>query len=179
MKNAFLMIAALALLALGGVALALQVKIRSLEAADVAAERRARQHADSLAQRVRADSTAALQRDSIGRTKLADRIHFGFDRYKIQPTDAEILDQKLAILDANPRARIRIIGHCDEWGGEVYNMALGRRRAVAARDYLIEHGIAAGRIETMSAGKGAPLDSAHDIRAWARNRRDEFQMIGG
>ena len=76
-----------------------------------------------------------------------------------------------------PQARIRIIGHSDERGGEIYNLALGRRRAVAAKEYLVEHGVEASRIETVSAGVGQPLDLRHSEEAWATNRRDEFRVI--
>src|SRR5207247_508217 len=80
---------------------------------------------------------------------------------------------------ANPDLRIRISGHCDERGSDEYNLALGNRRATAAKQYLVSHGIDGGRIETSSYGEERPLAQGHDEGAWAQNRRDEFEIIGG
>ncbi len=67
-----------------------------------------------------------------------------------------------------------IEGHCDERGTAEYNLALGERRAVAARAYLVSLGIAADRLRTVSYGKEFPFDPGHDERAWAKNRRAHF-----
>src|SRR5213078_3343389 len=72
-----------------------------------------------------------------------------------------------------------ISGHCDERGSDEYNLALGNRRATAAKQYLVSHGIDGGRIETSSYGEERPLAQGHDEGAWAQNRRDEFEIIGG
>lgn len=185
-KNIRWIVGAVTLLGLGAVVVTQQARIRSLDAAEAGVARRAqdaaaraREAADQLTQRRAADSAAAPQRTRDLRAELADRVHFGFDRSMIRPTDAEILDEKIAILKADPHTRIRIVGHCDERGTDIYNLALGRRRADAAREYLLQHGVNASRIETVSAGKGRPLDPRHDAEAWARNRRDEFEMIDG
>jgi|SRR5579859_5314653 len=76
-------------------------------------------------------------------------------------------------------ASVRIEGHCDERGSTQYNLALGERRANAARDYLVRLGVDAGHVETVSYGKERPADPGHDESAWARNRRVELLVTGG
>ena len=110
---------------------------------------------------------------------LGTMIHFDFDKANIRSGDAGTLDQKIGILQANSGVRIRIAGHCDERGSDEYNLALGNRRATAAKQYLVSHGIDAGRIETQSFGKERPLDPGHNEDAWSKNRRDEFEITGG
>ena len=140
--------------------------------------------ADAEAERVRrqreADSLAAARgaTDEV-RSMLAAMIHFDYDKAVLTGEDVGTLDQKVAILQANPDLRIRISGHCDERGSDEYNLALGNRRATAAKQYLTSHGIDAGRIETISYGEERPLAQGHDESAWSQNRRDEFEIIGG
>jgi len=105
-------------------------------------------------------------------------IHFDLDKSNIRGDDMGALDQKVAILQANPDLRIRIGGHCDERGSDEYNLALGNRRAQAAKQYLVSHGIDAGRIER-SRGRGTAAVDGHDESAWSQNRRDEFEPISG
>jgi peptidoglycan-associated lipoprotein len=176
-NNALWIVGTAALGGFGVVALTQQSRIRSLEAAEAGANLRARDAAGQLMRRRAADSAAAAHRNRDLRAGLADRVHFGLNLWVIRPTDAELLDEKILILKAFPHTRIRIVGHCDERGGEIYNLALGRRRADAAREYLVQHGVDASRIETVSAGKGQPVDLRHDQDAWAKNRRDEFKII--
>ena len=113
------------------------------------------------------------------RTMLMTRVNFDYDRSDIRPGDATILDQKLAILQANPTLRIEIVGHCDERGSDEYNLALGNRRALAAKQYLVSRGIEAGRVTTRSMGEEQPLNPGHDESAWEQNRRDEFSVTAG
>ena len=140
--------------------------------------------ADAEAERVRrqreADSLAAARgaTDEV-RSMLAAMIHFDYDKAVLTGEDVGTLDQKVAILQANPDLRIRISGHCDERGSDEYNLALGNRRATAAKQYLTSHGIDGGRIETISYGEERPLAQGHDESAWSQNRRDEFEIIGG
>lgn len=144
------------------------------------AEARAREEAERLRQQRIADSLAAMGRTSDAvKTLLATMIHFDFDKANIRPADASVLDQKVGILQANQTLRIRIAGHCDERGSDEYNLALGNRRAIAAKQYLVSHGVDALRIETVSYGKERPLDRDHNEEAWAKNRRDEFEIISG
>jgi peptidoglycan-associated lipoprotein len=152
----------------------------SIAAAQAEADRRAREEADRVASQRAADSAAAAARavEEI-RTTVAAMIHFDLDKSNIRSEDAGILDQKVAILQANPDLRIRVGGHCDERGSDEYNLALGNRRAQAAKQYLVSHGIDASRIETQSWGEERPAVDGHDEGAWSQNRRDEFEIIGG
>jgi peptidoglycan-associated lipoprotein len=155
------------------------------------AEAARRAEADRLA-RERAErerlAREAAARDSLARLAAATErvrgmitqmINFDYDKSNIRPGDAAILDQKIAILQANPALRISITGHCDERGSDEYNLALGNRRALAAREYLVNRGIAADRISTASRGEEQPLDPASNEDAWSRNRRDEFGISAG
>ncbi len=150
----------------------------SIDAAAAAA--RAREEAERQRQQRIADSLAAMGKTTEAvRTMVATMIHFDYDKSNIRSEDASILDQKVAILQANPNLRIRISGHCDERGSDEYNLALGNRRATASKQYVVSHGIDAGRIETVSYGEERPLAQGHDEAAWAQNRRDEFEIIAG
>jgi peptidoglycan-associated lipoprotein len=141
-------------------------------------EARARAAAARRAEQRRADSLAALQRKSqeIG-VELANMIHFDFDRALVRSGEAQVLDEKLPILQDNPQLRIRIAGNCDERGSDEYNLALGNRRAIAAKQYLVAHGIDASRIEVVSYGKEKPIDPGHNEVAWAKDRNDEFENL--
>jgi peptidoglycan-associated lipoprotein len=150
----------------------------SMAAAQAEADRLARLEAERR-QHI-ADSLAALGRTSEAvKTILATMIHFDYDKAIVRGGDAGVLDQKVGILQANPGLRIRISGHCDERGSDEYNLALGNRRATAAKQYLVSHGIDASRIETASYGEERPIDPGHDENAWAQNRRDEFEILSG
>src|SRR5881397_2194178 len=144
------------------------------------AERAKREEAERRRQQQIADSLAAIgQTTASVRALVATMIHFDYDKAIIRGGDAAVLDQKVAILQANPALRIRISGHCDERGSDEYNLALGNRRATAAKQYVVSHGIDASRIETVSYGEERPLASGHDEDAWAQNRRDEFEILAG
>ena len=149
-------------------------------AAQAERDRQAREEADRIAAQRRADSAAAAARagDEV-RSTLVAMIHFDLDKSNIRGEDMGALDQKVAILQANPDLRIRIGGHCDERGSDEYNLALGNRRAQSAKQYLVSHGIDASRIETQSWGEERPLVDGHDENAWSQNRRDEFEPISG
>jgi len=103
-----------------------------------------------------------------------EMIHFAFDSSVLDATAQEILKQKAAYLQANPDVRVVIEGHCDERGTVEYNLALGERRAEAAKAFLVNLGIDAGRLETISYGEERPIDPGHNEAAWAKNRRDQF-----
>jgi peptidoglycan-associated lipoprotein len=152
--------------------LTLRARADSLRAAAEArsrAEEARRREGDSLA-------LAARESERLAET-VTGIIHFDFDRATIRPGDAAVLDQKLPVLQANPSVRIEIAGNCDERGSDEYNLALGNRRAIAARTYLVEHGIDGGRIVPVSNGKERPLDPAHTREAWAQNRNDQFTLL--
>ncbi len=151
----------------------------SMERARQEAQRRA-EEAERLARQRAADSLAGLGRttDAV-KALLATMLHFDFDKANIRPEDTSILDQKVGILQANSNLRIRIAGNCDERGSDEYNLALGNRRANSAKQYLVSHGVDAGRIETVSYGEERPLDPGHNDDAWAKNRNDQFEIVSG
>src|SRR5262249_25373004 len=95
-------------------------------------------------------------------------------RADLSATDQQSLNEKLTILKANPAVHIRIAGNCDERGSDEYNLALGNRRALRAKEYLVQRGVAADRIEVISNGKEQPIDARHTEQAWAMNRNDQF-----
>lgn len=141
--------------------------------------RRAQEEAERIARQRAADSAAAAGAVTEVRNMLAALIHFDYDKSALRADDQSALDQKVAILQANSAVRIRISGHCDERGSDEYNLALGNRRATAAKQYLVSHGIDAGRIETVSYGEERPIATGHDEDSWAQNRRDEFEILSG
>jgi len=109
-------------------------------------------------------------------SQFAD-IHFAFDRFDLRPDAREILDMHAKWLTAHPEFIVRIEGNCDERGTVEYNMALGQRRAASAMKYLVDLGVGKNRISTVSYGKERPLDPGHNEEAWAKNRRDHFNVM--
>jgi len=103
-------------------------------------------------------------------------IYFDFDKYNIRSGDAQILNKGYAWLQANP-GKVRIEGNCDERGTVEYNLALGQKRADAAKAYLVNLGADPSRLETVSYGKEKPVDPGHNEEAWAKNRRDNFTPL--
>ena len=101
---------------------------------------------------------------------VGDRIFFNTDSSTLTPQATATLDRQAAWLQQYPQVNLWAAGNCDERGTEEYNLALGGRRANADRDYLVAHGIARSRIETISYGKSRPIDAASTPEAWAQNR---------
>jgi peptidoglycan-associated lipoprotein len=101
-------------------------------------------------------------------------IYFEFDSYAIRSEDITTLKDIAAWLSAKPNAKITVEGHCDERGTIDYNLALGQKRAEAAKDYLVKLGVSDKRLKTISYGKEAPLDPGHGEEAWQKNRRVHF-----
>ncbi|WP_375197831.1 peptidoglycan-associated lipoprotein Pal [Sphingobium sp.] len=101
----------------------------------------------------------------------SDRILFALDQYDVDAQDQQILQSQAAWLQQNPNVRVTIEGHCDERGTRDYNIALGERRANAAKNYLASLGIDPSRISTVSYGKERPAALGSDETAWAQNRR--------
>jgi peptidoglycan-associated lipoprotein len=132
---------------------------------------------DSAAQAEAAQAQAA--EEARQRDVMAVMINFDFNRTNIRTDARPILDRKIEVLRANTAYRIRIEGHCDARGTEAYNMGLGTRRANAVRQYLVDQGIAASRIEAVSRGETQPLDRGTTREAFARNRRAEFHITAG
>lgn len=119
------------------------------------------------------DSDAAFRRDVQSNTVL-----FGLDQYDIDPTARAILDAQATWLQQHPNVRITIEGHCDERGTREYNLALGDRRANAAKNYLAARGIDPARMTTISYGKERPAALGSDDDSWAQNRRAVTIVLG-
>ncbi len=107
------------------------------------------------------------------------RIFFEYDSATLLEPAKEQMRQNAAWMNGNTSVQIQIEGHCDERGTADYNMALGQRRADAARGYLISQGVDPGRLHTISYGAERPDDPAHNETAWARNRRVQFLVYAG
>ena len=106
--------------------------------------------------------------------KGLQRIHFDFDRSDIKSEYKKTLENNGAWLKKNSDVKVTVEGHCDERGTEEYNVALGHRRANAARSYLISLGVDGGRLRTSSLGEERPLENCHNESCWWKNRRGEF-----
>jgi peptidoglycan-associated lipoprotein len=105
------------------------------------------------------------------------KIYFNFDSAALSDEARSTLSKDADVLAKNGSLKIRIEGNCDERGSDEYNMALGERRAKAARDYLVNLGIQPDRLSIISYGEEKPVDPGHDEAAWAKNRRDEFVIV--
>jgi peptidoglycan-associated lipoprotein len=101
----------------------------------------------------------------------ADRVFFETDSYSLDDEDRRTLDAQASWLARNPAVRVVIEGHADERGTREYNLALGDRRANAARNYLQSRGVAPARMQVISWGKERPAAEGHDENAWQQNRR--------
>lgn len=104
-------------------------------------------------------------------------IHFDFDRYDVRSDARSTLQQNADWLRANPAAKVEVEGHCDERGTTEYNLALGAKRAKAAKDYLVSLGVSADRLSTISYGEELPLCRESNETCWARNRRAHFVVL--
>jgi peptidoglycan-associated lipoprotein len=104
-------------------------------------------------------------------------IFFTFDRYDLEGDARETLKVNADWLKRNPAARIEIEGHCDERGTNEYNLALGAKRAQAAKDYLITLGISTERLSTISYGEEIPVCKEQNESCWRQNRRARFVII--
>jgi peptidoglycan-associated lipoprotein len=105
---------------------------------------------------------------------MREDIYFAFDKSILSNASQENLTQKAEWLRENPDATVTIEGHCDERGTAEYNLALGDRRAESAKGFLVDLGIAASRITTISYGEERPVCTQHNEECWAKNRRDHF-----
>jgi peptidoglycan-associated lipoprotein len=110
---------------------------------------------------------------------IGDRVYFDFNQADIRADGQPILSGQADWLRRYPTVRVRIEGNCDERGTREYNFALGAKRADAVRDFLVGHGVAAGRIATISYGKEQPIDPGHDDEAWAKNRNGHTAITEG
>ncbi len=104
-------------------------------------------------------------------------VYFDFDQYVIRDDMKQRMNANAAFLLQNPTVRIEIQGNCDDRGTNEYNIALGEKRAMAAKKYLINMGVDPNRMDIVSFGEERPLDPADTPEAWAKNRRDDFVII--
>ena len=124
-----------------------------------------------------------LQAQEEERARMAARnafvnedVYFEFDSSALLPAGQDLLKQKADYLRAMPGLNVSIEGHCDERGTDAYNMALGERRAESAKAFLVNLGISASRLNTISYGEERPVDFGHNEEAWAKNRRAHFAV---
>jgi peptidoglycan-associated lipoprotein len=108
-------------------------------------------------------------------SRFAD-VHFDFDKSDLKEEGKKTCQAVADYMKKNPKAKVTIEGHCDERGSAEYNLALGERRAVAVKNYLVSLGVPKGAISTVSFGKERPLDPGHNEEAWAKNRRAHFLL---
>ena len=116
----------------------------------------------------------APSKDSMGERMSIRDAFFDFDDASLRPDAKTALENNARFLESNGVAKAIIEGHCDERGSVEYNLALGERRAKAAKEFLVSYGIASNRLTTISYGKERPFDAGHDESAWSKNRRAHF-----
>ena len=116
-------------------------------------------------------TTATQMSDAEKLAQVGNTVYFGFDSSELTGEAQATLDRQAAFLNVNPTMVLIIEGHADERGTREYNLALGDRRAVAVRDYLLAKGLNAARVRTVSYGKERPAVSGSNEESWAKNRR--------
>ena len=102
---------------------------------------------------------------------VSDRVFFGYDSSVIDSDGQDTLQKQADYLKKNTGINVTVEGHCDERGTREYNLALGERRATAAKNYLVSLGVSSSRIQTISYGKERPAVVGDDESAWSQNRR--------
>lgn len=109
---------------------------------------------------------------------VGHRVFFATDTHSLSPQARDVLQGQADWLKRYPNARILVAGNCDERGTREYNLALGARRAEAARAYLVSLGVPGNRISTVSYGKERPIDPRSTDAAWSRNRNATSMIVG-
>ncbi|MGE5232715.1 MAG: peptidoglycan-associated lipoprotein Pal [Acidobacteriota bacterium] len=109
---------------------------------------------------------------------LVGDVFFDFDKYELKADARDRLAKNAQWLNAHPEFTITIEGHCDERGTSEYNLALGDRRANAAKEYLVSLGVTTARLRTISYGKERPFCTEHSESCWSQNRRAHFLLTG-
>jgi peptidoglycan-associated lipoprotein len=120
------------------------------------------------------DKMLSASLDEINKNSPLKPVFFGYDSSDISAEAQKILEGNAEVMKKYKSWVITVEGHCDERGTAEYNLALGERRAVSARTYLVSLGIPAERIRVVSYGKEFPFDPGHTEEAWGKNRRDHF-----
>ena len=111
------------------------------------------------------------------RSRLLQTVYFDYDKSAIKSSEQGKLDAVANYMKSHMEVAVRVEGNCDERGTEEYNRALGERRAIAGRNYLIGLGIDGSRIDTISYGLDHPVESAKNESAFSKNRRDDFAVL--
>ena len=120
------------------------------------------------------DSIANRSLDDLNRQSPLKPAFFGLDSAELDEQGRAIVAANAELLKKFPTWQILIEGHCDERGTPEYNLALGERRAVAVKTYLVSLGVSPDRLRTVSYGKEFPFDAGHEESAWSKNRRAHF-----
>jgi len=123
---------------------------------------------------VRDDAISSASLDDLNKNSPLKPVFFELDSSDLNSVGQRALDENAVLLKKYPSWTVTVEGHCDERGTAEYNLALGERRAITARAYLVSLGIPADRVRTVSYGKEFPFDPGHDESAFAKNRRAHF-----
>ena len=126
------------------------------------------------AEPIASDPLSATDIDTINRNSPFQPVFYAFDAADIDTTGQQALNANAALMKKYSTWIITIEGHTDERGTAEYNLALGERRAMAARNYLVSLGIPAERVRTVTYGKEFPFEPGHDEDSWSKNRRAHF-----
>jgi peptidoglycan-associated lipoprotein len=113
--------------------------------------------------------TPGTQQDLV--VNVGDRIFFGYDQFDLTPEARGTVERQAQWMKTHQNVTVIVEGHCDERGTREYNLALGEKRAMAVRNYLIANGVAPNRVQTISYGKERPVILGSDNTSWAQNRR--------
>ena len=124
--------------------------------------------------RLTEDSTSSRSLDDLNRNSLLQPAFFPVDSFDLDDSGRAVVSANADVLKKYPTWKITVEGHADERGTPEYNLALGEKRAVAVKTYLVSLGIPADRLQTISYGKEFPFEPGHDENAWSKNRRAHF-----
>lgn len=122
-------------------------------------------------------SSSSIGGGGTGSGQGLQTVYFDYDKYTIRSDARGSLKANASWLKSNPGATIQVEGHCDERGTIEYNLALGERRANAAKNYLVRMGIDSSRLSTISYGEERPSATGSEESAWSQNRRAEFVVL--
>ena len=120
------------------------------------------------------DTIGSKSLDDLNRESPLQPLFFDLDSSDFNASGQVVLQANAAVMKKYPAWQVTIEGHCDERGTAEYNLALGERRALAARTYMVSLGIPADKVKVVSYGKEFPFDAGHDNAAWDKNRRAHF-----
>jgi peptidoglycan-associated lipoprotein len=126
------------------------------------------------AEPITSDTLSATDIDTLNKNSPFQPIFYGYDEDTIDAAGQQSLNANAELMKKYATWIVTIEGHSDERGTAEYNLALGERRALAARNYLVSLGIPADRLRTVSYGKEFPFEPGHDEGSWSKNRRAHF-----